>query len=70
MEQLRALSPLTVMEYIRSTVDVLTTIKQEAEPQKPPSESSSPEEYERMLQAAEEELRNHVRVRLCSHADV
>jgi len=59
---------LAIIDYIRSTVEILVNIKQEDQKGFNQSTNSLNDtkdltrEYERMLQSAEEELRNHVRV--------
>jgi len=71
MEKFKDVSPFTIIEYIRSTVDILLNLK-ETDSKKPSipqtcksinqNTETTAADYEKLLQHAEEELRNHVRV--------
>ena len=61
------MNPLVIIEYIRSTVDILMNMRGKGDETSHSNKSLKPEserlkDYEKMLQAAEEDLREHIRV--------
>ena len=71
-KSLKAADPFAIIDYIRSSVEVLMNLKVEEDQKSPTGESSAQKSevqnpdslngYEAMLQKLEEEIRNHVRV--------
>ena len=71
-ERLKALSPLVVLEYIHSTIDILLNQKlghpePVLENNVTPAENSDVlvSDYETLIQKLEAEVRNHIRVEDC-----
>jgi hypothetical protein len=67
-ERLVGQDPFLIIEYIRSTIEILMNLKmEELQAKKNEEEANStnhdtPQDYEQMLQKLEAEVRNHIRV--------
>ena len=67
-ENLRKTNPLTLMDYIRSSIDILIDLKvdEKLEALKGSDEEDSEEkqnEYETLLRKLENDIRQHIRVK-------
>ena len=65
-EKLEDASPYTVLDYIRTSFEIILDIKKEEGKEQPSQTLNSskypPQDYELMLQKLEEEIRGHIRV--------
>ena len=64
-ENLKNQNPLTIMEYIKSSIDILIDLKVEErlENMKRASDSDDENDYESLLRKLESDIRAHIRVR-------
>ena len=62
---LRTKDPLLILDYIRSSIEILMNLRSDHQTPKSASESSNTDpqrDYEQMVQRLEAETRNHIRV--------